>query len=316
MFGQGPDGKYDVPSNWTKSVCNSEDDKYFQSFSTITYLDGDNKDVYNLAINTQKVSNSLYYGGFIQSTSGTTTHKDINFHDCCVVVPLVVYKNEDKGSAGMLVSNIAGDAYTMQNVHTYGCKIFALQKVGGLAARIAATSATIKDCSVNNCYIENYECKDHEESFSGGNSLASVSTTFYSYGEVGGMFGFVENNTTIDNCHVKGTTVYAYGQDDKSASKSGLAMILSSYYLVPGRHVGTFIGDVRTSDDEKDAITITNCSVDDLTKCNKRWDKHNNKCQTIGRAYFLYLKDSEGPVRYNGTKLTLMNCKTKQNRDQ
>lgn len=316
MFGQGPDGKYNVPTNWTQSAIASDDDKYFQSFSTITYLDGGKNGIYNLAINTQKVSTSLYYGGFIQSTSGTTTHKDINFNDCCVVVPLVVYKNEDKGSAGMLVSNIAGDSYTMQNVHTYGCKIFALQKIGGLAARVAATSATIKSCSVNNCYIENYECKEHEESFSGGNSLASVSTTFYSYGEVGGMFGFVENNTTIDDCHVKGTTIYAYGQDDKSASKSGLAMIYSSYYLVPGRHVATFIGDVRTSDDDKDAITITNCSVDDNTKCTKRWDKHNNKCATIGRAYFLYFKDSEGTVKYNGTKLTLMNCKTKQNRDQ
>ena len=316
MFGQGKDGKYNVPTNWTQSAIASDDDKYFQSFSTITYLDGGKNGIYNLAINTQKVSTSLYYGGFIQSTSGTTTHKDINFNDCCVVVPLVVYKNEDKGSAGMLVSNIAGDSYTMQNVHTYGCKIFALQKIGGLAARVAATSATIKSCSVNNCYIENYECKEHEETFSGGNSLASISTTFYSYGEVGGMFGFVENNTTIDDCHVKGTTIYAYGQDDKSASKSGLAFILSSYYLVPGRHVATFIGDVRTSDDDKDVITITNCSVDDITKCTNRWDKHNNKCPTIGRAYFLYLKDTEGTVNYNTTKLTLMNCKTKQNRDQ
>ena len=316
MFGQGADGKYNVPNHWTQSYNVSDDDNYFKSFSTIAWLDGNNNGIYNVNINTQKVSSSLYYGGFIQSSSGTTTHKNIKFHNSCVVVPLVVYKNEDKGSAGMLVSNIAGDSYTMENVHTYGCKIFALQKVGGLAARVAATQSTISNCSVNNGYIENYECKDHPETFSGGNSLASVSTTFYSYGEVGGMFGFVEQNTTIKQCEVNGTTIYAYGQDDKAASKSGLAFILLSYYTVPGRHVGTFIGDVRTTTEGGGTITMTDISVDSNTKCTNRWDKHNNKCETIGRAYFLYLKDDEGTVKYNGTKLTLQNCKNNQNRNQ
>lgn len=316
MFGQGEDGKFDVPSNWTKSANQSDDDNYFMSFSSITYLDGGNYGIYNLNINTQKVSSSLYYGGFIQSTSGTTTHQNIKFYNSCVVVPLVVYKNEDKGSAGMLVSNIAGDSYKMDNVHTYGCKIFALQKVGGLAARVAATKSEIKNCSVNNGYIENYECKEHLETFSGGNSLASVSTTFYSFGEVGGMFGFVENNTNITDCNVNSTSIYAYGQDDKSASKSGLAFILLNYYTVPGRHVGTFIGDIRTTDDEKDNINISNCNVDTSSKCLNRQDKHNNKCEIIGRAYFLYLKDSEGVVKYNGTKLKLQNCTNNQNRNQ
>lgn len=316
MYGQGADGKYNVPSNWTQSAYVSEDDNYFKSFSTITYLDGNNNGIYNLNINTQKVSTSLYYGGFIQSSSGTTTHKNIKFYSSCVVVPKVVYKNEDKGSAGMLISNIAGDSYTMDNVHTYGCKIFALQKVGGIAARVAATNSNIKNSSVNNCYIENYKCEDNLETFSGGNDLASVSASFYSYGEIGGMFGFVEMNTTIDNCKVNGTTIYAYGQDDKAATKSGLAFILSKYYTVPGRHVGTFIGDIRTTTSGGGTITMTNISVDSSTKCTNRWDKHNNKCETVGRAYFLYLKDDEGTVKYNGTKLTLQNCKNNQNRNQ
>ncbi len=294
MHGQGADGKYNVPSVWTKSAYTSEDDNYFKSFSSIVYLDGNNNGIYNLNINTQKVSTSLYYGGFIQSTNGTTTHQNIKFYNCCIVVPHVVYKDEDKGSAGMLVSNIAGDSYTMDNVHTYGCKIFALQKVGGLAARVAATTSNISNCSVNNCYIENYECKDHLETFSGGNSLASVSTQFYSYGEVGGMFGFVEMNTTIDNAQVNGTTIYAFGQDDKAATKSGLAFILLNYYTVPGRHVGTFIGDIRTTTSGGGTITMTNISVDSNTKCINRWDKHNNKCETAGRAYFLYFKDDQG----------------------
>ena len=316
MYGQGVDGNYNVPSTWTQSACESEDDNYFKSFSTITYLEGNNNGIYNLNINTQKVSTSLYYGGFIQSTSGTTTHKNIKFYNSCVVVPWVVSGNEDKGSAGMLVSNIAGESYTMENVHTHGCKIFALQKVGGIAARVAATNSSIKNCSVNDGYIENYKCEQNLETFSGGNNLASVSTTFYSYGEVGGMFGFVEKNTTIDECKVNRTTIYAFGQDDKAASKSGLAFILTKYYTVPGRHVGTFIGDIRTTTSGGGTITMTNISVDSNTKCTNRWDKHNNKCETVGRAYFLYFKDDEGTVIYNETKLKLQNCQNNQNRNQ
>ena len=325
MYGQGTDGKYNVPSNWTQSAYASDDDKYFKSFSTITYLDGNNNGIYNLSINTQKVSTSLYYGGFIQSSSGTTTHKNIKFHNSCVVVPLVVASNEDKGSAGMLISNIAGTSYTMENVHTYGCKIFALQKVGGIAARMAATNSTISNCSVNNGYIENYECKDHKENFSKTASGVTVSGSFYSHGEVGGMFGFVEQNASIENCQVNGTTIYAFGEDDLTATLKGsgltgnLAVIALKglgYYKIPGRHVGTFIGNIRTNASGGGTITMTNVSVDANTKCTKQWDKHNNVCPTVGRAYFIAYGDDEGTVNYNGTKLKLMDCKTSQNRDQ
>ena len=325
MYGQGADGKYNVPSNWTQSAYASDDDKYFKSFSTIAYLDGGNYGIYNLSINTQKVSTSLYYGGFIQSSSGTTTHKNIKFHNSCVVVPLVVASNEDKGSAGMLISNIAGTSYTMENVHTYGCKIFALQKVGGIAARVAATNTTVSNCSVNNGYIENYECKDHKENFSKTASGVTVSGSFYSHGEVGGMFGFVEQNTTINNCQVNATTIYAFGEDDLTATLKGsgftgnLAVIALKglgYYKIPGRHVGTFIGNIRTNASGGGTITMTNVSVDANTKCTKQWDKHNNVCPTVGRAYFIAYGDDEGTVNYNGTKLKLMDCKTSQNRDQ
>lgn len=292
MFGQGEDGKFDVPSNWTKSANQSDDDNYFMSFSSITYLDGGDNGIYNLNINTQKVSASLYYGGFIQSTSGTTTHQNIKFYNSCVVVPLVVYKNEDKGSAGMLVSNIAGDSYKMDNVHTYGCKIFALQKVGGLAARVAATKSEIKNCSVNNGYIENYECKEHLEEFGGG--LAN----FYSYGEVGGLLGFVQDATTISNCQVNGTTIYAYGQGDQLLG------------AVPGRHVSLLIGDIRTY--VGGTITITNSNVDSSTKCSNRHDQYTyggffgigaKKVKEIGKCYYVATDDTKGKVVFNGTTI-------------
>lgn len=320
MFGQGEDGEYNIPSNWTESANVSIDDKYFKSFSSITYLEGNNCGIYNLNINTQEVSSSLYYGGFIQSTSGTTTHKNIKFYNSCIVVPLVVYNKEDKGSAGMLVSNIAGDSYTMSNVHTYGCKILALQKVGGLAARVAATSSTISNCSVNNCFIENYEHKGNKEGFSKsmeilGNTV-TVSSEFFSYGEVGGMFGFVENNTSISDCNVTDSIIHAYGQDDADASIKGsgilgyivvLAVKGYGYFLVPGRHVSTFIGDIRTSDGEGDIITISNCNVVN-TNCTQRYDKHNNTYTSIGQAYYVFMMDTEGSVSIDGNKLTLANC--------
>lgn len=325
MYGQGADEKYNVPSNWTQSAYVSKDDNYFKSFSTIAYLDGNSYGIYNLNINTQKVSTTLYYGGFIQSSSGTTTHKNIKFHSSCVVVPLVVASNEDKGSAGMLISNIAGTSYTMENIHTYGCKIFALQKVGGIAARMAATNSTISNCSVNNGYIENYECKDHKENFSKTASGVTVSGSFYSHGEVGGMFGFVEQNASIENCRVNGTTIYAFGEDDLTATLKGsgltgnlavLALKALGYYKIPGRHVGTFIGNIRTNASGGGTITMTNVSVDAESKCTKQRDKHNNVCPTVGRAYFVAYGDDEGEVYYNGTKLKLMDCKTSQNRDQ
>lgn len=113
--------------------------------------------------------------------------------------------NEDKSYGATVVLSISGATYTMENVHAYGCKVFALQKTGIIAGRVTSlTMATIKDCTVNNCYIENYDCKDHTEQFGSG----LISTTFYTPGEVGGFIGFVENFATISNCHVKGTTIY------------------------------------------------------------------------------------------------------------
>ena len=189
-----------------------------------------------------------------------------------------------------MVLSISGATYTMENVHAYGCKVFALQKTGIIAGRVTSlTMATIKNCSVNDCYIENYDCKDHAEAFGSG----LISTTFYTPGEVGGFIGFVENFATISNCHVKGTTIYAFGQDNKK---------LLYIYTVYGRHVGQFIGDIRTSDDEKDKIVMTNCTVDSNTKCTKRWDKHG-KCNMIGCVYNLPLLDSKGTVTLDGKSI-------------
>ncbi len=286
MFGHGSDGEYFVHSNFTKSAFNSTDDNKFNAFSSIALLEGNNKGIYNLALN----ANGSDRYAFILSGNNGDIHRNTSFHNCCTVVPHVVKDNEDKSYGATVVLSISGATYTMENVHAYGCKVFALQKTGIIAGRVTSlTMATIKDCTVNNCYIENYDCKDHAEQFGSG----LISTTFYTPGEVGGFIGFVENFATISNCHVKGTTIYAFGQDN---------MRLLYIYTVYGRHVGQFIGDIRTSDDEKDKIVLTNCSVDSNTKCTKRWDKHG-KCNMIGCVYSLPLLDSKGTVTLDGKSI-------------
>lgn len=286
MFGQGEDGKFFVHSKFTKSAFNSTDDNNFDAFSSIALLEGNNFGIYNVALNSK--GSDRY--AFILNGNNGDIHRNTSFHNCCTVVPHIVKDNEDKSYGATVVLSISGATYTMENIHAYGCKVFALQKTGIIAGRITSlTMATIKDCSVNNCYIENYDCKDHAETFGSG----KISTTFYTPGEVGGFIGFVENFATISNCHVKGTTIYAFGQDNKK---------LLYIYTVYGRHIGQFIGDIRTSDSEKDKIVLTNCTVDSNTKCTKRWDKHG-KCNMIGCVYSLPLLDSKGTVTLDGKSI-------------
>ena len=286
MNGQGADGKYFVDSKFTKSAYNSTDDHNFNAFSSIALLEGNNNGIYNLALNSK--GSDRY--AFILSGDNNHIHRNINFYNCCTVVPHVVKDNEDKSYGATVVLSISGATYTMDNIHAYGCKVFALQKTGIIAGRVTSlTMATITNCSVNDCYIENYDCKEHAESFGSG----KISTTFYTPGEVGGLIGFIENFATISNCHVKGTTIYAFGQDNKK---------LLYNYTVYGRHVGQFIGDIRTSDDEKDKIVLTKCTADSNTKCTKRWDKHS-KCNMIGCVYSLPLLDSKGTVTLDGKSI-------------
>lgn len=283
MFGQGADGEFFVHSNFTKSACNSADDNNFDAFTSIALLEGNNKGIYNVALNSK--GSDRY--AFILNGDNGHIHKNVSFHNCCTVVPHVVKNNEDKSYGATVVLSISGATYTMENVHAYGCKVFALQKTGIIAGRVTSlTMATITNCTVNDCYVENYDCKEHKEEFGGG--IAK----FYTPGEVGGFVGFVENFATISNCHVRGTTIHAFGQDNQWA------------LLVPiyGRHVGQFIGDIRTSDSEKDKIVLTNCTVDSNTKCTQRWDKHG-KCNMIGCVYRITLLDKKGTVTLDGKSI-------------
>ena len=89
MFGQGADGKFFVHEKFTQSKCASGDDKYFNAFSSIALLDGNNNGIYNLALN----SNGSDRYAFILSGDNGHLHKNTSFHDCCTVVPHVVKSN-------------------------------------------------------------------------------------------------------------------------------------------------------------------------------------------------------------------------------
>lgn len=331
MNGQGVDGKYNVPSNFTQSAYSSADDNHFDPFNYVTTLDGakdasNNYSIWNLSISQIEQERAA----FILYANGTTAHKNINFRNCCTVSVHKPVETDAKAYGAILVSNVDA-TYTMENVHAYDCKVFALQKVGTLGARIAGTS-TLKNCTVNNCYVENYECKISERFESGSKSMAgftvnNVYADFYPYGEVGGMFGFIQGNSTITNCWTKGTIIYAYGQDDKEATIDAdwyvqLGIGALKYYLVPGRHVSTLIGNIRATG----TINITNSGADSSSKCTNRHDTHQWRKKTggsswnpkytyykydyIGQAYFVKFLDSEGTVKIDGASLTIGDCRT------
>ena len=312
MNGQGADGEFNVPSNFTQSVYSSTDDNVFDPFSYVTTLDGykdeeNNYSIYNLSISQIEQERAA----FILYASGTTSHKNINFRNCQTVAVHKPVSTDAKAYGAILVSNVDA-TYTMENVHAYDCKVFALQKVGTLGARISGTS-TLTNNSVNNCYVENYECKISERFSSGEKTIGSWTVTvyadFYPYGEVGGMYGFIQGNSTLTGCKVNGTTIYALGQDDKMATTSGsllarLGIAALGYYKVPGRHVSTLIGNIRATGE----VTLKDCIVDTNTKCTKRHDKHNSTYKYIGQAYIVKFVDSEGSVTVDGIKLTLADC--------
>lgn len=321
MNGQGADGKYNVPSNFAQSVCASDDDKNFEPFNYVTTLDGkksetENYSIYNLAITQLEQERAA----FILYATGTTNHKNINFRNCQTVAVHKVVTTDAKAYGAILVSNVDA-TYTMENVHAYDCKVFALQKVGTLGARINGTS-TLTNNSVNNCYVENYECFISER-FTSGRINKSISLgfitakvyevycDFYPHGEVGGMYGFIQGNSTLTNCKVNSTIVHGYGQDGKMATidgngwaQAGISML--GMYKVPGRHVSTMIGNIRATG----TIKLTGCTVDSNSECTNHWDKHSNTCPYVGHAYFVNFSDNEGSLTVDEKSVTLGDCTT------
>jgi hypothetical protein len=328
MNGAGEDGIFYVPSEFAYSATQSDDDNYFDSLNAVNYLDGQNHTIYNLNLGRSADNDVSAYtrDSFIKGTSYSvphTIHKNLKMRNCQTAVTVKDLEDEEGGfqdaSQGAIfisythVSDTV--AYTMENIHVYESRVFALQGLGILASHF---EGNMKNCTVNDCYIENWKCENNLEPYThvaeigGGN--VTVSAGFYSYGEVGGLCGMIMGAAEITDCHVRGTKIHAYGQDDKDATITGEGLLGSlaastassmGYFLVPGRHVSTLIGDIRTMDGE--TVKITGCTADAATTCTPRKYSHSNKAANIGQAYFIDYLDTEGKVIVDGHTLTLAN---------
>ena len=255
--------------------------------------DGSNSEIRNLKVvrtNCGKTDG----GAFIRQASGTTVHKNMTFvaadikatHD-----PNNIAVAGGNAYCATLCSNMSG-TYTMENVHAINGKLYGVNKMGGLLGRVSA-SATISNSSVSNYYIENYEV-DAPETFTALGGI--VSATFYPQGEIGGMIGFIQSDATISDCHVYKTDINAYGQADQYGG------------MVPGRHVGTVIGDVRTSSNTvKYTVTITGTSSDSdtgtLSKAHNKTLNEFSKASFIGKCYNVMNDDFQGTVTVDGNKV-------------
>ena len=335
MNGQGKDGRYHVPKEFSNRKNESDDDNWFKRFSYVRNLDGQNNTIYNLSLNSKAVNDSSYTSAFIHSVQkdSITVHKNLNFRNCCSVAPVVQRESQtmagqDLSGGAIFIYNTGPDkagspTYTMDNIHIYDSQVYALQHSGILAGLICR--GNVSNCSVNNSYIENYKCTQTHEMFEKKVTIAGseiqISAYFYSYGEIGALAGMIRRESNVSNCHVRNCIVHAYGEPDKEAEMSsdgliGKAAIATAkglgYYLVPGRHVSTFVGDIRTYDGE--TITLSNCTVDSATKCTAEHNKHNNSFPYIGQAYYIQFSDNEGSVVVNGTTLKLADGNKNTNR--
>lgn len=284
MFGQGKDGNYNIHSNFTQSKIESTDDNVFSPFNSITLLEGKNYGIYNLSMTT--VGTTSYQAAFVINGYSNNIHQNISFHNCCTVVPHVEKEGEDKSYGATFILSVSGDNYKMENVHADNCRVFAIQKTAILAGRVmsdTSNGATINNCSVTNCYVENYKCEDNLETFSGGSGSITVTADFYSYGEIGGLIGFVMNKATISNCSVSKTKLHAYGQNNKSATITGLGIKVGT---IAGRHVNEFIGDIRCVKSQE--VLITNCSIyGNEYGQDKHTHTKGNTVLAIGQAYYV-----------------------------
>lgn len=274
------------------------DSKTFSPIYKAQYIDGQKANGENSCIYGLKVVRTNCGkedgGAFIRQASGTTVHKNLTFRNADIKATHDESADHGNAYCATLCSNMTG-AYSMKNVHAYDGKLYGVNKMGALIGRLAPSTseATVSDCFVSGYYIENYEV-DKPEDF----GTSHVPVVFYPQGEVGGMIGFIHGNATVSNCRVENTEIKAYGQNDKN-------MIILQ---VPGRHVGTVIGDIRTSSSANNyAVTITGTSSDDktatLSEAARRLDQFSG-ATFIGKCYNVPTDDcNKGTVTVDGKKV-------------
>ena len=136
----------------------------FNPIRTITNLDGEGYTLYNLYVDMVHDGTGA---AFIQTSSGTTTHKNLTFdgayiknvHNTGIQTPAYGVTNDGGAGnayAGTLVSHTGG-TYTAENVHFKNGTVSAVCKMGGAIGYVGSTNFTMTNCSVDGYIVENYE---------------------------------------------------------------------------------------------------------------------------------------------------------------
>ena len=205
----------------------------FTPISTISTLDGGDKTIYNLYIN---VTN--WIGAFIGASSGTTSHKNLNFSNSSVLVK--PSSGSELAYAATLCAYIEG-SYTAENIKIDNAYVLGISKSGGLNGYVTSgtTFYTAKQCSVNNLRLEN-------------SYLHLTGETFAASGEMGGLVGFIQQSALVESCSVTNSVINC----------------LNSFL----RHVNQFIGTIRL-DNSSHRIDINKCNVSGNIYENKKDEK-------------------------------------------
>ena len=230
----------------------------FTPISTISTLDGGDKTIYNLYIN---VTN--WIGAFIGASSGTTSHKNLNFSNSSVLVK--PSSGSELAYAATLCAYIEG-SYTAENIKIDNAYVLGISKSGGLNGYVTSgtTFYTAKQCSVNNLRLEN-------------SYLHLTGETFAASGEMGGLVGFIQQSALVESCSVTNSVI--------NCSNSVL------------RHVNQFIGTIRL-DNSSHRIDINKCNVSGNIYENKK----DEKSKFVG-GYSLSSLLQKGKVYIDGTRL-------------
>ena len=230
----------------------------FTPISTISTLDGGDKTIYNLYIN---VTN--WIGAFIGASSGTTSHKNLNFSNSSVLVK--PSSGSELAYAATLCAYIEG-SYTAENIKIDNAYVLGISKSGGLNGYVTSgtTFYTAKQCSVNNLRLEN-------------SYLHLTGETFAASGEMGGLVGFIQQSALVESCSVTNSVINC----------------LNSFL----RHVNQFIGTIRL-DNSSHRIDINKCNVSGNIYENKK----DEKSKFVG-GYSLSSLLQRGKVYIDGTRL-------------
>ena len=257
----------------------------FTPIKKVANLDGENHTIYDLYVD---IIHDGYMGaGFIALAEGTTIHKNLIFERAnirCLHNPAIGDGQSTAGNAyaGTLLGTASYATYTCENIHCRNGKIYAVCKIGGLFGRTMYGNVNVKNCSVENYNIENYD--------------PGVKEDFVSYGEVGGLIGFLDaEQATVESCAVTNTVINA-------KHYTGIGSLL------PGRHVNQFIGDIRTHTTETRIYLNSNSvSGNSYTRDSDKYSYgsffNKKSIDIIGLCYYVYTSEGKGQVYVNNTKV-------------